>query len=165
MAIKHCMISFSLVFLATVTILLAGQACAKNLCDKADYQPLCLSVIKGQTDAYSALESAITVLISQSHRAKSSAGKQGDSENLDVCKESFDDAISNLEKSLNNLKSHDMAGLNINLSAALTDFATCDDTFAESSETNPIGKTDTLLSHMASNCLYLSSLIHKGHHN
>ncbi|XP_041013171.1 pectinesterase inhibitor 12-like [Juglans microcarpa x Juglans regia] len=165
MAIEHCMISFSLVFLATVTILLAGQARAQSLCDKADYQPLCLSVIKGQTDAHLALESAITVLISQSQRAKISAGKKGDSQNLDVCKENFDDAISNLKTSLKNLKNGDMASLNINLSAALTDFVTCDDTFVESSETNPIGKTDTLLSHMASNCLYLSSLIHKGHHN
>lgn len=165
MAIKHCMISFSLVFLATVTILLAGQAHAHSLCKKADYQPLCLSIVKGQTDAHSALESAITALISRSNRAKSSVDKQGKSENVDDCTESFDDAVSNLKKSLDNLKNRDMASLNINLSAALTDFATCDDTFSESSETNPIGNKNILLSHMASNCLYLSSLIRKGPHN
>ncbi|KAB1202710.1 hypothetical protein CJ030_MR7G024230 [Morella rubra] len=165
MAMKHYT-SFSLVFLATITGLLAGGADAgehsdntKDLCHRADFQPLCRSVVKGLNEPHAALESAINQLISHSHRAKGLAGRHGKSQNVDVCKENFDDAIFNLKTSLKNLKTRDLDSLNTNLSAALSDYVTCDDAFTESSQNNPIGDTDTLLRHMASNCLYLSSLL------
>lgn len=177
MAIKHYT-SFSLVFLATTTVLLADRTHAHgllrgghirghglrigkhDLCQKADFKPLCRAVVKGLTDPRAALGSAIHQLIIQSRRAMRLADKHGKSEYVDVCKESFDDAITSLGTSLKNLKKHDKASLDINLSAALSDYVTCDDAFSESGMGNPLGKIDARMRRMASNCLYLSSLVH-----
>jgi pectinesterase inhibitor-like protein len=167
MAIKHYT-SFSLVFLATTTVLLVGRTHGHGLrtgkhdiCQKADFKPLCRTVVKGLTDPRVALRSAIHQLIIQSRRAIRLADLHGKSDQyMDVCKESFDDALTSLRTSLKNLKNHDRASLNINLSAALSDYVTCDDAFSESGMGNPLGKIDALMSRMASNCLYLSSLVH-----
>lgn len=175
MAIKHY-ISFSLVFLATTTFLLAGNTHGhglllhghahglrigkRDLCRKADYKPLCRSIVRGQSDPRAAVGSAIYQLIFQSRQAMRLADRLGKSPYAKSCKENFDDAIYNLNTCLQNLRKRDKASLNINLSAALNDYVTCDDTFSESGRSNPLRKTDALLRHMASNCLYLSTLIH-----
>jgi hypothetical protein len=160
MAFKHYT-SFSLVFLATATILLAGHAHGtKDLCQEADYKALCRAVVKGLSEPHAALKPAIHLLIIESRRAFELADKQGKSMNVPVCKQNFDDAIDNLQKCLKNLKNRDFPRLKINLSAALSDYMICDYAITVSAFNNPISKNTALLRHMASNCLYLSSLLH-----
>jgi hypothetical protein len=163
MAIKHY-ISFSLVFLATTTVFLHGHAHSLCIgkCDlyrKANYKPLYRSIVRGRSDPRAALESAIYQLIFKSRRAMRLADRLEKSQYAKSYKENFDNAIYNLNTCLQNLKKCDKASLNINLSAALNDYVTCDDTFSESGRSNPFRKTDALLRHMASNYLYLSTLI------
>lgn len=163
-------IYFSLVLLATTTVLLASHTHGHSsllsgkhdLCEKADFKPLCRTMVKGLADPRAALGSAIYQLIFQSRRAMRLVNMHGKSEYVDVCKENLDDAIDNLNTCLQNLKENDLASLNTNLSAALADYVTCDDSFSESGQSNPFGQIDELLRDMASNCLYLSTLLHWG---
>ncbi|GMY26277.1 pectinesterase inhibitor-like [Fagus crenata] len=156
MAIKHCT-SFSLVFLATATILLAGQAHGIrhiNLCRRADYPKLCRLVVRGQVNPYVAMASAINQLIIATYKAEGLATRSGSKD----CRASYGDAISNLKTSLVNLRSHDKASLEINLAAALTDYVDCDDGLEDFGGRTPLGRTNGKLHRMASNSLYLASL-------
>lgn len=59
---------------------------------------------------------------------------------------------------MKNIKNGAKADLNINLSAALTDFVTCDDGFAETpGAVSPLGKVNSLLTQLTSDCLALAS--------
>ncbi|KAA0061069.1 hypothetical protein IC582_006787 [Cucumis melo] len=129
-----------------------------DLCKKADYPALCRSVVKGLTDPSTAMETSIKKLMVETKQAMSVAKRQKSSA-MDVCIEVYDDAYSNLETSLSSLKSHDKGTLNINLSASLTDYVTCDDAIAERGSTSPVTRNNKLLREMTTNCLYLSGLI------
>ena len=143
-----------LVFLATATLLLAGQARGVNLCGKANFPAVCHAAVKNLKDPHSATRSAINLLIFKTAKAKVLARRFRSSD----CNEIYDDAVYNLFTCLENLKGHDKASLNINLSAALSDFEQCDDTFADFSRHSPLVRTNKLLKRMASNGLYLASL-------
>lgn len=97
MAIKR--FSFSLVFLATATILLFGQSYGLrvNLCRRADDGALCYSVVKGLRNPNVATAAAIHRMISDTTGARKLAARLGRSDDLDVCKESYRDAVSNLK--------------------------------------------------------------------
>jgi len=84
----------------------------------------------------------------------------GNSENNDICKEMYDDVISDLEESIQNLKNGDKNTLNTNLSAAISYFSTCDDAFAEMDEVSPLTRANTVLEHMVDNTLSLVPLMH-----
>ncbi|KAK9276615.1 hypothetical protein L1049_006150 [Liquidambar formosana] len=153
------------------TVFLAGNASAHgviaNLCAHTDYPNLCKSLVNEGIDATSATELVINALVLKTTHAKTSAVKLGDGgsprskSNLDTCKEVYDDAITNLMTSIKCLKRGDKAGLNINLSAALTDYVTCDDTFTETpGATCPLTKVNKLLRKMASNALAMASEMH-----
>ena len=129
-----------------------------DLCKKADYPALCRSVVKGLVDPSTAMETSIKQLMVETKQAMSVAKRQKSSA-MDVCIEVYDDAYSNLETCLSSLKSHDKGTLNINLSAALTDYVTCQDAIAEKGLSSPITRNNNLLSQMTTNCLYLSGLI------
>ena len=143
-----------LVFLATATLLLAGQARGVNLCSKANFPAVCHAAVKNLKDPHSATRSAINLLIFKTAKAKVLARRFRSSD----CNEIYDDAVYNLFTCLENLKGHDKASLNINLSAALSDYEQCDDTFADFSRHSPLVRTNKLLKRMASNGLYLASL-------
>lgn len=163
MAIKH-FTSLSLVILVLATTLLAGQAQARggfrgNLCRRADYPVVCRAAVKGQNNPYAAMSSAIRQLIAQTNRARNLAARLGRSEAGEVCRESYADAIGDLQTCSVNLRRHDKPGLNINLSAVLSAFGDCDDALSDYGR-SPLRRTNQALHKMASNGLYLASLIH-----
>ncbi|CAK9312370.1 unnamed protein product [Citrullus colocynthis] len=145
-------------------VLRRGEALSLNLnlsldlCRSADYPALCRSVVKGRHNPSTAMESAIQQLMIETKQAMNVARRRKSSA-MDVCIEVYDDAYANLETCLSSLKSQDKGTLNINLSAALTDYVTCDDAVAEVGLTSPVTRSNDLLRRMTSNCLYLSSLI------
>lgn len=130
-----------------------------DICKKSDYPGLCRSVVKGLKTPTVAIEAAIRQLMSETKQAMAVAQRQKSKPGMDVCYENYDDAYSNLETCLSNLKTHDKGSLNINLSAALTDYVTCDDAVAEVGGPSTLTRTNVMLREMASNCLYISSLI------
>lgn len=130
-----------------------------DLCGKADYPVLCRSVVRGLSKPSVALESAIRQLMLQTKMARTTAKRLRKSPGMEVCSETYKDAFGNLKTCLSTLKTGDKPTLNINLSAALTGYVTCDDAVAERGGTSPVTRTNLTLRQMATNCLYLSSLI------
>lgn len=155
---------FSLVFLATATILLAnhahGRVLTDDLCKNAQNKPLCSQIVNNVTDPHDALVSAIHKLVYESKMAAKLAHQQGKSHEMDVCIAKFEDSIDSLKKSLKSLKDRDLPGLNVNLVAAMNDYVACDDAFSESKVINPVDKIDAFLCEMAVNCIFLSGFIH-----
>ncbi|XP_008446182.1 pectinesterase inhibitor-like [Cucumis melo] len=157
---ENHLVSFSMVFLFAAVFI--GQAHGSSLCDKAAFPALCRSTLKGASDPTSALKNAIKHLIFETRRAKVSSLRIGSLKSLVVCKQNFDDAIDDLETSLAYMQKKDIASLKINLSAAMTDYSTCDDAVIESGEQKKASRvlnTDNLLEQLAANCLYLASLL------
>ncbi|XP_002527901.2 uncharacterized protein LOC8273479 [Ricinus communis] len=168
MAIKQ-QSSFSLVFLAPPSLLFllllaAGQAQATiikhDLCESADYKRLCRSTLHGIKKPSEAIEAGIRNVIHKTRHAIFLSREMGNSENNDICKEMYDDVISDLEESIQNLKNGDKNTLNTNLSAAISYFSTCDDAFAEMDEVSPLTRANTVLEHMVDNTLSLVPLMH-----
>ncbi|GAV80041.1 PMEI domain-containing protein, partial [Cephalotus follicularis] len=156
--------SFSLVFLAVSVTLLAHQATARvggihDLCRNTDYQQLCREVIRGANKPSRATENAILSLITETNKATVLASKFGQNQYIDACKGLYSDAIDSLKTSLDSLKTKDKGTLNSNLSAALTYYGTCDDTYAEAGQNSPLAATNKHLAQMADNSLALASLI------
>ncbi|KAG7029213.1 hypothetical protein SDJN02_07550, partial [Cucurbita argyrosperma subsp. argyrosperma] len=129
-----------------------------DICQKADYPALCRSVARGQADPSVVLEATIRLLMVQTYKAMGQARRDKTSA-MEVCLEVYDDAFSSLQTAISNLKSHDKGSLGINLSAALTDYVTCDDAVEESGLSSPVTRRNARMRKMTSNCLYLSSLI------
>jgi len=160
------LLSFSLAFLA-ITTFVPTYGDIAELCKGTDYPVLCKSIVKTVKDGSSAeaTRAAISATILHVVQAKTKANKligsldDAGKENLKVCKEVYDDALSNLKTSLNNLKAMSLNDLNINLSAAISDFGTCDDGFAETTPdgTSPLATANELLHKLASNSLALAS--------
>ncbi|KAF2299602.1 hypothetical protein GH714_038391 [Hevea brasiliensis] len=140
--IKH-QCSFPLVFLATATLLLAGQATAtatatvSDLCAATEYKPLCRATLKGITDPNAAIEASINQVILKSKHAYFRSRTMGNDETTEICKEMYDDAITDLENSLKALKAKDKGTLDSNLSAAISYYSSCDDSYAEMGQESP----------------------------
>ncbi|PON44873.1 Pectinesterase inhibitor domain containing protein [Parasponia andersonii] len=131
-----------------------------DICRRADYPAVCRAAVKGQTNPYSATQAAVKQLISSTAAAKKAASKAGGraAQVLGVCRENYDDALSSLRTSLGNMRAHDKGSFNSYVSAALTDYVTCDDAFSEMGLRSPLQKTNTRLRQMASNALYLATM-------
>ncbi|KAM6589340.1 pectinesterase inhibitor-like [Cannabis sativa] len=170
MAFNVCK-SFSMVFLGmAILLVLAGPAHGRRLsrkgrssggdiCRGADYPAVCRAAVKGQKNPFVATQVALKQLISSTQGAKKSASKGGKgSQVLGICKENYDDALDNLQSSLNKMRAHDKGSFNSYVSASLTDFVTCDDAFSEMGITSPLSKNNARLRRMASNILYLATL-------
>ncbi|KDP26631.1 hypothetical protein JCGZ_17789 [Jatropha curcas] len=156
--------SFPLVFLATTTViflLLPATATATgDLCEATDYKPLCRATVKGITDPAKAIKKAIELVVLKTKHALLMARLLEQSDTNDICKESYDDAISDLEESIQSLEDNDEGTLNTNLSAAISYYTTCDDAYAEMDEQTSLTKVNVILEHMVSNCLALVTLLH-----
>ncbi|KAJ0244388.1 Plant invertase/pectin methylesterase inhibitor superfamily protein [Hirschfeldia incana] len=133
----------------------------KTICGKTDNPALCESSIGPlltaavKPDASSVLVLAIQASINATKAAKPAVDKTGAPD----CQELYDDAVSNLEDAINAVNESDIATVNSNLSAAMTDYGTCNDGFEESGEPNPLVDVADKLTKMVSNCLAISSLI------
>ncbi|KAF3431224.1 hypothetical protein FNV43_RR25954 [Rhamnella rubrinervis] len=185
MAVIHYT-SFSLVFLATASIFLAvaqaqgGQphhgghphpgghpqagtpVGGRDLCSGSSYPAMCRSIVKGQTNPQCATEAVVNQLVVETKHANTNVDRFGSTQSqvIQICKENYDIALTNLQTSLTNLKSKDTAGFKSNLSAALADYVTCDDAFGELGETSPVANTNKMLREMADTGLYLVTMVH-----
>ncbi|KAF8082812.1 hypothetical protein N665_0807s0021 [Sinapis alba] len=153
--------------LGTTTFLLlvaSSQALKPSLidpCTVSDYPKLCRRTIKGQTNVNAATDMAIKELMKRTMQAKEMAKKEpkGDG-GVAVCLSTFGSAFDNLNKALKNIQGNDGFGLNMNLSAALTDFDTCSDAIkGTGGEVSVFYKSAGVLYKMADNCLALSTLV------
>lgn len=150
--------SSSQLTLLILTILLAQKTPhAVDLCQETDYEPLCRSIIGNTTNPVDATEVSIKSLISETTQVKEQAQKTGnESPELDVCYEEFGDAIDELNEALKYLVNRDKDTISNYLSAAVTDYVTCDDAYADSNKISPLAQNTTLLTQMATNCLSLA---------
>ncbi|CAN8291679.1 unnamed protein product [Cochlearia groenlandica] len=129
-------------------------------CTAVDYPALCRGTIKGLTNVNAATDVAIRELMKRTRQAKEIATKELKREGgVATCLSNFNSAFDNLDKALNNIKENDVFSLNINLSAALTDYDTCSDAMKESNQVNVVYKSAGVLYKMADNCLALSTLV------
>ncbi|CAH2033714.1 unnamed protein product [Thlaspi arvense] len=132
-----------------------------DLCTVADFPVLCRGTIKGQTNVNAATDVAIRELMKRTRQARDIAKKELKRDGgVATCLSNFNSAFDNLEKALQNIKENDGFSLNINLSAALTDYDTCSDAMKGSQEiNNVVYKSAGVLYQMADNCLALSTLV------
>ncbi|CAN6926724.1 unnamed protein product [Brassica oleracea] len=133
----------------------------KTICGKTDNPELCESSISPlltaaiKPDASSVLVLAIQASINATKAVMPTVNKVAAAD----CQELYDDAVSNLEDAINAVNESDIATVNTNLSAAMTDYGTCNDGFEESGEPNPLADVADKLHKMVSNCLAISTLI------
>ncbi|XP_058077452.1 pectinesterase inhibitor-like [Magnolia sinica] len=79
---------------------------------------------------------------------------------LKVCRESYGNALNDLQSAVKAIEAHDSGTLNSMLSAVLTDIGTCEDAFTERPGLkSPMASQDNMLSKLASNCLAIAALI------
>ncbi|CAN6873484.1 unnamed protein product [Brassica oleracea] len=130
-------------------------------CMVTDFPALCRGTINGQTNVNAATDVAIRELMKRTRHARDIAKKE--LRVLDggvaTCLSNFNSAFDNLDKALKNVKENDGFSLNINLSAALTDYDTCSEAMKGSKEINVVYKSAGVLYKMADNCLALSTLV------
>ncbi|KAK9288788.1 hypothetical protein L1049_017252 [Liquidambar formosana] len=147
------------------------RAAIQKICDKTDNPSLCISSIspflKGagaKIDVHSVIEMAIKACSHHAKLAILAASKlaRGSSDattvsSINDCKDFYSDALDNLQSARDAIASRDIGTINIMLSAAVTDFGTCEDGFA--GESSPLAHFNEKLSKLASNCLAIASLI------
>ncbi|KAF8401323.1 hypothetical protein HHK36_012257 [Tetracentron sinense] len=144
----------------------------KKICDATDNPALCISAVvphlTGKVDPLAVLEMMIKACINKAQFAMALATRIAKSPTtpsaiasyLDACKDSYSDAMDNLQSATDAISTRDTGTMNSMLSAALTDFGTCEDGFAETPGVNsPMAEWDDMLSKLASNCLAIVSLL------
>ncbi|XP_031264500.1 pectinesterase inhibitor 1 [Pistacia vera] len=136
-----------------------------KICNSTDRPALCVKFITPlySSDTLSVLDKTITATAHQIKLARAAitnlaktptlqSTKQSDYED---CKESYEDALENLQNAKNAIPQLDIGTINSMLSAAVTDFSDCDD-FSN----NPhILKFDDILRNLVSTCLVVASSI------
>ncbi|KAF5737053.1 21 kDa protein-like [Tripterygium wilfordii] len=145
----------------------------KKVCASTDYSSLCessiaplLSGAKDATaDAVAMLELVIKAASEHTKLAIAEAEKLIAAPTTPAkvlamikdCKDNYDDALDNYQSALDAIPARDIGTINSMLSAALTDYTTCDDGFEGLK--SPVAAIDRLLSKMASNTLAVASLV------
>lgn len=148
----------------------------KGLCDKTDLPPLCLSSIapffNGKTDVTSVIEMLIKSATEQTKQAITTArtmanGAKSDPKKLSMfndCFEIYDDALDNLQEAVDAIPAKDIGTLETMVSAAISDYSTCDDGFTGQPNpipdgVSPMAKVNDHLMNIASVILALAKLI------
>ncbi|KAJ4879675.1 Plant invertase/pectin methylesterase inhibitor superfamily protein [Raphanus sativus] len=130
-------------------------------CTVTDFPALCRGTIKGLRNVNAATDVAIGELMKRTRQARYIAKKEMKvlDGGVSTCLSNFNSAFDNLDKALKNIKEGDRFSLNINLSAALTDYDTCSETMKGARGDNVVYKSAGVLYKMADNCLALSTLV------
>ncbi|KAG2313029.1 hypothetical protein Bca52824_024586 [Brassica carinata] len=85
-------------------------------------------LVNGQKNVNAATEISIRELMKRTMKAKEvAASGRKSGRGLKTCYSNYESALGNLQKALKDLKKNDGFSLNINLSASLTEFDTCND--------------------------------------
>lgn len=167
-------ISFSLIFLVSVTLCLVGTTEARfrgvnAYCRTSDYKQLCTRMVHGATTLDQATESAILSTLDLAKKWTPRLSSQlapalirllpiSQKSILETCKENFENVLENLEEALHHLKAGDKDSVNTKLSAS--SFSDCTDAFQESGLNNtPLSTVARLLARHVSNCLAVSQQI------
>ncbi|GAV70863.1 PMEI domain-containing protein [Cephalotus follicularis] len=146
----------------------AANPLMKHLCDATDYPDVCMNALAplGQlVDPIKALEAAIKVATDQTNIALDAATKMADAPGtspsvsaiLYDCEDFYGDALDNFQSALDAIPSRDLGTIRSMLSAAVTDWMTCDDGFT--SGVSLMKQYSDNLVKLGSNCLSLSTMI------
>ncbi|KAG9457863.1 hypothetical protein H6P81_002371 [Aristolochia fimbriata] len=148
-------------------------AATKAICAKTDYPDVCESSLKpykldvGSISPTSVVGMLLRACTEQTSAATKEAAKLIADSSIDdtlrsyvkVCRESYSDALNNLEDAVAALASGDKNSFNIMVSAAMTDFVSCEDGFEEMDTVSPLKAFDGNLKEIASNILAVASAI------
>lgn len=151
------------------------QGAALGICKHTDNPDLCFSSIKGElvglrgaVDAAAILGMQIKATAQQTqlaralsvHVATAPGTPKMATAILQTCTDSYDDALDNLDAATSALATRDKGTLNSMLSAAMTDYTTCEEGFVETPGiSSPMGHLDDMLNKLASNCLAIAELL------
>ncbi|KAF3772476.1 putative invertase inhibitor [Nymphaea thermarum] len=138
-----------------------------GLCRSTDYPDVCVSAVSssllGPLSPATAIISTIRAIDLKAKAARgvslqlaARATDKMTRENLKNCAEIYSDVSFNLAKSLANVRSRDRNVLNVNLSAVIDDFETCNDGFVENGTRSPLAAQNDAMRKMASNGLALA---------
>ncbi|KAL2244317.1 uncharacterized protein LOC105156846 [Sesamum indicum] len=143
----------------------------KKICDSTDYPALCLTTVVPLLHGKASVESVLEVSVKASDEfaktalslVKKEAAKPGASpqllSTLKDCKDGYDTAVENFEKTMNAFTTHDVGTMRSMLSAVITFVGDCEDGFAEMQESSPLSTYAKQLTSMTSNCLAIASLM------
>ncbi|XP_077217740.1 pectinesterase inhibitor-like [Tasmannia lanceolata] len=146
----------------------------KEICGHTDNPDLCVSTVSpllpsnGVIDATTVLSLEIKACTQHTQDAIAAAKKFATSPgtppaiatNLGVCSDTYSDALDQLQSATDAIAAHDSHMVNIMLSAAMSDFSSCEDGFMETPGlVSPISSYSDTLMKLTSNCLALSTLV------
>ncbi|KAL3752936.1 hypothetical protein ACJRO7_000347 [Eucalyptus globulus] len=150
----------------------AANLALKKVCDTTDYPALCISTLAPFLVGSALLEEPI-VLLHAAIKAATAETKlammvlgrlietsRADARTLMIlkdCHDNYSDALDNYQAATDAIPNWDIGTINTMLSAAVTDYETCEDEF--SGRRSPMASRDNKLSRMADNCLAIASLI------
>ncbi|XP_056161319.1 pectinesterase inhibitor-like [Syzygium oleosum] len=144
----------------------------KKLCDMTDYPGLCVSTLSPflvgsalLAEPIALLQTAIKAATAETKLAMMVLGRLIEMSYVDAktlmslkdCHDNYSDALDNFQAAMDAIPNRDIGTINSMLSAAVTDYGTCEDEFSGGS--SPMAGHDSKLSHMADNCLAIASLI------
>ena len=141
----------------------------KSLCDKTDQSALCIASIapffNGKSDLPSVIEMLIKAGTEQTKQAIATAAKMAtDSKSdpktvsrLNDCKEIYDDALDNLQEATDAIPLKDVGTIATMVSAAISDYGTCDDGFT--GQPNPIPEGVSPMAKINENLMNIAGII------
>ncbi|XP_022748814.1 pectinesterase inhibitor-like [Durio zibethinus] len=141
----------------------------KSVCDKTDQPALCLACIapffNGKSDLLSVIEMLIKAGTKQTKRAIATAAKMAKYpksnpktvSRLNDCMESYDDALGNMQEAIDAIPVKDVGTISTMVSAAISDYGTCDDGFT--GQPNPIPEGVSPMTKINKNLINIAGII------
>ncbi|XWS38941.1 hypothetical protein CRYUN_Cryun18bG0006900 [Craigia yunnanensis] len=141
----------------------------KSLCEKTDQPALCLASIapffNGKSDLPSVIEMLIKAGTEQTKQAIATATKMAADPKSDPktmsrfndCKENYDDALDNMEEATDAIPLKDVGTIATMVSAAISDYGTCDDGFT--GQPNPIPEGVSPMAKINENLMNIAGII------